>query len=107
MQLSKHIRLKRIKLGFYRIFFRDAYIHEVYEEMPMVGYDIEAYDPRFESQQYFEEFEDNVELIRTIKNYVEGYYDSINTVKRRLYMLKNDNEFYNNATKAYQQLNVK
>lgn len=73
----------------------------------MLGYDLETYDPRFESQQYFEEFEDNAELIRKVKNYVEGYYDAIGTIKTRTYMMKNDNEFYTNATRAYQNLTVK
>ena len=105
--LSKHLRLKKIKLGFYRIFFKEAHIHEVYEEMPMLGYDLEVYDPRFESQQYFEEFEDNAELIRKVKNYVEGYYDAIQTIRTRVYLMKNDNEFYNTATNAYKNLTVK
>jgi hypothetical protein len=94
-------------LGFYRIFFRDAYIHEVYEEMPMVGYDFEADDSRFEDQKYYEEFEDNTELIRKVKNYVEGYYESIQRIRTRTYMMKNNYEFYKEATNAYKQLVVK
>ena len=55
-KISSHIRVKRIKLGFYRLYYDDAYLHEVYKEMPQYGYDIDDLDPRFESQKYWEEF---------------------------------------------------
>lgn len=105
--MSRHIRVKRIKLGFYRIYFKQAYLHEVYKEMPEFGYDMDDLDPRFESQKYFEEFEDNTELTRTIKNFVEGYWDSLDRVRTRLYMLRNNDEFLKNAMEAYQQMVVK
>ncbi len=106
-RMSPHLHLKYVKLGFWRIYYKQAYVHEVYEEMPANGYDIESYDPRLESQSYFEEYEDNAELIRTIKNFVEGYYDSRQRLETRLYMLRNDMEFYKSATKAYQQATIK
>lgn len=57
------------------------------------GYDIEERDIGFESQKYFEEYEDAAELSLNIKNYVEGYWDSIDTIKKRVYMFRNDKEF--------------
>ena len=87
---SPHIRVKRLKLGFYRVYFQNAYIHEFFEEMPVIGYDIESYDPRLESQQYFEELEDHYETVRRIKNFKEGYYDARDVIKRRLYMFRNN-----------------
>lgn len=106
-QISSQIRIKRIKLGFWRIYFKHFYIHEVFEEMPEVGFMFEGYDPRIESQSYYEEYEDNPELIRKIKNYIEGYRDSIKTIKTRIYMLRNNNEFYERSKNAYKQMTVK
>ena len=99
--------MRRGKLGFHRIYFKQAYVHEIYEEMPLEGYDLESYDPRVENQSYYEEYEDNPELVRKIKNYVEGYIDSIGRIKTRVYMLKNDREFYENAVNAYKQVVLK
>src|SRR3972149_8086971 len=106
-KMSPPFRFKRIKLGFYRIYWKKAYIHEVYKDMPEKGYDIEEYDPRFESQSYFEEYEDNAELTRKIKNYVEGYWDSLDRIRTRTYLIKNSKEFNEEATGAYQQMVVK
>jgi len=105
-KISKHIRVKRIKLGFYRIYWQQAYLHEVYKEMPNKGYDIFDYDPRLESQSYYEKYEDNVELTRKIKNFVEGYYDSKKTLQIRSYMMRNNKEFNDNAKKAYKQMRI-
>ena len=106
-RISPHIRFKRLKMGFWRIYFQNAYLHEVYEEMEILGRDIVAYDPRLESRSYYEEYEDHVSSVRTIKNYKEGYYDSIGTITRRLYMLRNSAEFNQNARQLYSQVVVK
>lgn len=105
-QISPHIRFKRIKLGFYRIYFKQAYIHEVYKEMPLKGYDFEDEDPRFENQKYFEEYEDHGEITRKVKNYVEGYFDSIMKIKVRVNNMMNDPEAYATARRAYQQMKI-
>lgn len=105
--ISSHIEFKRIRLGYYRIYWRGAYIHEVSSKMPEFGYDIEEYDPRFENQSYYEEYEDNAELSQKIKNFVEGYHNSIDRIRTRIYLMKNNKEFNESATKAYQQFIVK
>lgn len=105
--ISKHIKFKRIKLGFFRIYYQDAYLHEVYKEMPEHGYDIYDLDPRFESRSYYEEFEDNAELTRKIKNYVEGYWDSLDRIKTRIYMMRTNKEYNTNARNAYKKMYVK
>lgn len=104
---SKDIRIVRVKYGFYRIYYKTGYLHEVYKDMPEKGYDFETLDPRFENQSYFEEFEDRAELTRRIKNYVEGYWDSIETLRTRFFMIKNHKEFNERATNAYKQFVVK
>jgi hypothetical protein len=107
-QISPYIEIRRIKYGFYRIYWKQAYIHEIYKEMPVIGFDIEEDDvAKQESQKLFEEYEDSSEITRKVKNYYEGYWDSIDRIKTRVYMLKNDNEFYENARKAYQNFTVK
>ena len=70
-KISPHIRFRRIKNGFYRLYWRHAYLHEVFKEMPLIGYTKE--DPHLATEQLkiYEEFEDHDELPRKIKNYVE------------------------------------
>ena len=105
-KLSPYLRFKRIKYGFFRIYYKQAYIHEVFQEMPIIGHDIEEIDQRFENQKYYEEFEDNAQLTRKIKNYIEGYYDSIQTLRRRIYMIRNNKEFFETASRAYRVMKV-
>lgn len=105
--ISPHIKFVRVRLGYFRIYWRGAYIHEVYSKMPEFGYDIEDIDPRFENKGYYEEYEDNAELSQKIKNYIEGYRDSIERIRTRIYMMKNDREFNETATRAYQNYTVK
>lgn len=93
-------------MGFWRIYFRQAYVHEVYAEMPLKGYDFVDDDPRFESQKYAEEYEQDGELQRKIKNYVEGYIDSIKKVKVRINNMMNDPEAYKTARDAYKQMRI-
>lgn len=110
-RMSPHIRFKPIKYGFVRIYWvggcEPAYMHECYKWMPYKGYDIEEKDPRFQSKKYFEEYEDQAELTLKIKNFVEGYWDAIKTMKKRVYMMKNNKEFYNTAKNAYRNVRVK
>lgn len=105
--ISPHIRFKDIRGGFVRLYFKQAYLHEVYKEMPMKGYDIEEYNPRIENQSYFEEFEDHVDTVRQLKNFVEGYFDSIDTVKTRVYLMKHNEEYYKRAKRAYEEVVIK
>lgn len=106
-RISPHIRFRRIKLGFYRVYWKQAYIHEVYKDMPETGYDIDTYNPKLENRSYVEKKEDRAELTRNLKNYVEGYRDSIDRIRTRVYMMKHDKEFNETATKAYQQVVIK
>lgn len=106
-KISSHIKVKRIKLGFYRLYYDDAYLHEVYKEMPEYGYDLDDLDPRFESQKYYEEYEDNADLTRKIKNYVEGYWDSIDRIRTRVYLMRSNAEYVKSAKNAYKQMYIK
>ena len=106
-KLDSNIRVKRIKLGFYRLYWRRAYLHEVFKNMPVKGYDFEHYDPRFENKSYYEQYEDRAELTRKIKNCVEGYYDSLKTLLLRAYQMRNDKEFNEHATRAYSHMVIR
>ena len=109
--MSPHIRLKRIKFGFYRIFWvgdgESAYLSECSKEMPEIGYDIEEKNFQLESKNYFEEYEDNAELIQKIKNFREGYWDSIKKLKINIYMMKNNSDHRKEAQAAYREMIVK
>lgn len=106
-KLSKYIRFKRIKMGFYRIYWKQAYVHEVYKYMPAKGYDFIDDDPRFENRKYYEEYEDKAELTMKIKNYMEGYYDSWSKIKTRVYNMRNNDEAYRAAREAYKEMRIK
>lgn len=106
-KLSPYIKFRCIKYGFYRIYWQDAYIGECYDQMPPKGYDKTEDDVRFMNQSYYEEYEDKARLTRQVKNFVEGYYDLMDQFRTRVYMLKNDREFRDNARKAYRTMVVK
>lgn len=74
--------------------------------MPNVGYDWDDLDMRLDSQKYYEEYEDRTALTRTLKNYVEGYYDGMNTIRKRVYLMRTLEEFYKEARDAYKQVNI-
>ena len=104
---DSQIRVVRLKLGFWRIYWKNHYIMECFEEMGSQYHDIEGYDPRLESQKYYEEFEDHVKLVRTIKNFAEGYYDSLDKFKRRIYQLKHSPEFWERSKRAWEESSIK
>ena len=106
-KISPYIRVKAIKHGFFRIYWKQAYIHEVYKEMPQHGHDIYENDMRFQDKKYFEEYEDRAEMTRKIKNYVEGYWDALDTVQTRAWLMQNNKEFNETATKRYQTVVIK
>ncbi len=110
-KMSSHIEFRRIGDGFYRIYWKgsgpSAYIAECYKEMPEVGYDIEEKDVYLESKKYYEEFEDNYQLTRKIKNFVEGYWEVLDRIKTNIYMIKNNKEHRKLAIQRYQTFYVK
>ncbi len=106
-RISPHIKIVKISHGFYRIYFNRAYIHEIYKEMPQIGHDLEGMDFNFTNKKYAEEYEDRSELTRKIKNYVEGYWDSLDTIRTRVYMMKHNKEFNQNAINRYKSVVVK
>lgn len=105
--IDPYLRLVRAKHGFYRIFWKQSYIHEIYKEMPLIGHDILEEDQRIESQHYFEEYEDANEITRKIKNYVEGYWDSRDRIITRVWMLRHDKEFNKTIENKYKQFVVR
>ncbi len=105
--ISPHIRVKQIGNAFYRIYYQRAYIHEIYRELPQVGYDCIDKDFNFIEKKYVESREDPSELTRKIKNYVEGYWDSLATIRTRVYMMRSNKEFNKLATQRYQQVVIR
>ena len=105
--LSIHFRFRRLKDGFWRIYWKDHYAGECFEEMTQNGYNIETYDYRLESQSYYEEYEDHVKTVRTIKNFVEGYWNGMASLKRKLYQLRRDKEFFETSQRAYKGMVIR
>lgn len=106
-KISSHIKVKRIKHGFFRIYFKNKYIGECYKEMPLRGYDIEEIDNRFEDKKFWEQREDRAELTRKIKNYVEGYVESLDMIRTSMYLMRTSKEHNKEAELAYASRVVK
>lgn len=106
-KISPYIRFVRIHHNFFRVYYKQAYVHEVYREMPQYGHDIYEKDVRFISQKYYEEYEDRATMTNKIKNYREGYWDSLDRIRTRVWMMKHDNEYYQQAKRRYQTAVIK
>ncbi len=101
-KISNRIWFKRIKHGFFRIYWGQAYIYEVYKEMPQYGHDIYENDIRLvESREHYEKYQDRAELTRKIKNYVEGYSEAFDAIRTNAYLMKTNTEHNKQATQAY------
>lgn len=103
---DSNVRFKRIKHGFYRIYYKGGYMGECHKDMPPKGYEFEIDDPRFEYKSYYEQYEDQAETTMKVKNFREGYHDNIRRIERRLYMINNDEEFNKTARNNYKRMNI-
>ncbi len=106
-KMSPYFKIRRIRHGFYRIYWKDAYVHEVYKEMPRKGYVWYTESPYKESLKLMLEYEQDGEIQRKVKNFVEGYDDAMRAVKLRVYQFKNNDEHYRTAKDMYKQLVIK
>jgi len=104
---SKHFRIIRIRCGFYRVYWKDAYVHEVYKEMPERGYTWYTDSPYRESLKLVQELEQDGEIQRKIKNFVEGYREASKAIMLRVYQFKNNDEHYRIAKDMYKQVVIK
>jgi len=102
--MSKHFKIRRIRMGFYRIYWKDAYVHEVYKEMPARGYEWYTDSPYKDSLKLMQEWEQDGELQRKVKNFVEGYYEAIKAIRLRVYQFKNNDEHYRIAKDMYKHV---
>ncbi len=106
-KISPHLRFKRIKYGFYRIYLKNAYIGECSKDMCQKGYDVNEKNFHLEDSKYFQEFEDTIDSTARLKNFREGYWETLDRLKTRVYMFKHDKEFYKNALRGYSQMRIK
>ena len=106
-QISSHIRFKRIKHGFYRIYYRQAYIGECNKNMPQEGHDIFERAQGFENYDYYQEHHDNADTSLRVKNFVEGYWETKEKLRLRLYQMNHSKEHYEMARRGYSQMRVK
>lgn len=106
-KISKHIKVRRIRHGFFRIYWKEAYVHEVYKEMPYRGYTTYTESPYKESLKLMQEYEQDGEMQRKIKNFVEGYSEAIKAIKIRVHQFKNNDEHYQIAKDMYKQVVIK
>ena len=105
--MSRHFRVRRIRNGFFRIYWKDAYVHEVYKEMPYKGYTWYTESPYKESFKLMQEYELDGDIQRKVKNFVEGYYEAIKAIKLRTYQFKNNDEHYRIAKDMYKHVVIK
>ena len=106
-KISPYIRIKAIKHGFYRVYWKQAYVGELFKEMPMIGYDHTDNDKQFEEKRFYESKEDGAEMTRKLKNFVEGYWDSLDRIRTRVWLIKHDKEAYKNAVEGSRHLKIR
>lgn len=110
-RVSPHIKFKRIKYGYVRIYWsgggNNAYLAECSKDLPPKGYDIYEKDINLSDRKYYEEFEDQIEYSKKIKNFKEGYWDTLDSLKRRIYLMRHSKEHYKTAVEAYKQVRIK
>jgi hypothetical protein len=103
-KISKHFKIRKIRCGFYRIYWKDAYIHEVYKEMPYKGYVWYTDSPYKDSLRLVQAWEQDGEIQRKVKNFVEGYVEASKAIKLRVYQFKNNPEHYRIAKDMYKHV---
>ncbi len=106
-EISGHIRFVQLKGGFYRIYYRQAYVGECYGNMPELGYEIEERAQGLEDYSFYQQHHDTIDTTLRIKNFVEGYWETHNRLRTRLMQMKNSSEHYEMARKGYSQLRIK
>lgn len=106
-KISPHIRFKRIKHGFYRIYFRNAYIGECSKDMNLIGHDIEEKNWNMEDFSYYRQMDDLADQTARLKNFREGYVETLDMLRTRTFMIKHNKEFYERARQGYSQLRIK
>lgn len=103
-KISKSFRVVKIRCGFYRIYWKEAYVHEVYKEMPKRGYVWYTDSPYKDSLRLMQEYEVDGELQRKIKNFVEGYDEASRAIKLRIFQFKHSPEHYRIAKDMYKHV---
>jgi hypothetical protein len=106
-QRSKHYRIVPIRHGFYRVYWKDAYVHEMYKEMPYRGYQWYTDSPYKDSLKLMEQMEEDGEIQRKIKNFVEGYTEASKAIQLREFQFKNNPEHYQVAKDMYKTVVIK
>ena len=104
---SKHFKVRKIRHGFFRIYWKDAYVHEVYKEMPMRGYTWYTESPYKDSLKLVQEWEQDGEIQRKVKNFVEGYWEALKAIELRVFQFKNNREHYDLAKDMYKNVVIK
>lgn len=105
--ISKHVRFVKLKAGFYRIYFRQAYIGECFKNMPEMGYDIYDRTLNFEDYSYYQQHHNTIDTTLRVKNFVEGYRETKDKLITRLTQMRDNREFYEQARKGYSQMRIK
>lgn len=105
--ISPHIKFRRIKYGFYRIYLKQAYIGECSKDMCQLGREVYEKNFYLEDQRYHQEYEENIDSTARLKNFREGYWETLDRLKTRVYMFKHNKEFYKNALRGYSQMRIK
>lgn len=101
---SKHFKVRKIRSGFFRIYWKEAYVHEVYKEMPYRGYVWYTDSPYKDSLRLIQEWEQDGEIQRKVKNFVEGYVEASRAIKLRVYQFKHNDEHYRTAKDMYKHV---
>lgn len=75
--------------------------------MNLRGHDIEEKNWNMEDFSYWRTHGDVADQSAKLKNFREGYTETLNLLRTRTFMIKHDKEFYERARAGYSQLRIK
>ena len=106
-RISPYINFKQIRNGFFRIYYKQAYIGECYSRMPQFGYDIAERAQGLEDYSFFQQHHDTTDSTLRMKNFVEGYWETVKRLRTKVFMFRHNREFYETARRGYSQMRIK
>jgi hypothetical protein len=75
--------------------------------MNLIGHDIEEKNWNMEDFSYYRQMDDLADQTARLKNFREGYVETLDMLRTRTFMIKHNKEFYERARQGYSQLRIK
>ena len=60
-----------------------------------------------EDYSFYQDHHDSAESTLRMKNFVEGYWETLDRLRTKVFMFRHDKEFYEKARQGYSQMRIK